>query len=68
MTNQGRLMCRQSDRRFEPPNNTEQTGNKRTIRVLPKPDKLISYRHMGMRREDISEPVWPADWGIGSAI
>ncbi len=44
MTNQGRLMCRQSDRRYEPPSTAEQTGNKRTIRVLPKPDKLISYR------------------------
>ncbi len=39
MTNQGRLMCRQSDRRYEPPSTAEQTGNKRTIRVLPKPDE-----------------------------
>ena len=44
MTNQGRLMCRQSDRRYEPPSTAEQTGNKRTIRMLRKPDKLISYR------------------------
>ncbi len=48
MTNQGRLMCRQSDRRYEPPSTAEQTGNKRTIRVLPKPDKLISSRVRGL--------------------
>ena len=30
---------------MNPPNTAEQTGNKRTIRVLRKPDKLISYRH-----------------------
>jgi hypothetical protein len=28
----------------------------------------LPFANMGMRREDISEPVWPADWGIGSAI
>jgi hypothetical protein len=40
MTNQGRLMGRQSDRRYEPPDTVEQTGNKWVIRVLRKPDKL----------------------------
>ena len=49
MTNQGRLICRQSDRRYEPPNTAEQTGNKGTIRVLRKPDKLTSYRHRAPR-------------------
>jgi hypothetical protein len=28
----------------------------------------LPFANMGMRREDISEPVWPAGWGIGSAI
>ena len=50
-------MCRQSDRRYEPPNTAEQTGNKRTIRVLRKPDKLISYRHLPLGSAGADELV-----------
>ena len=37
-------MSRQSGRRFVPGHAPAQNGNKRSIRVLPRPDKLISYR------------------------
>jgi hypothetical protein len=44
----GRLICRRSVRRSEPPTPTEQTGNKRPIGVC-KPHKPIGYRHTHSR-------------------
>lgn len=41
-----RLTCRLRDRLSVPGHAQEQTGNKRPTDALPKPDNLISYRHV----------------------